>query len=151
MPSSFHEGRIDVGGKNQTTWRAKTVITPKGPMTRRQIAEAFSIPFGTVCRRLWQKYPPDRLFMPPMKAQYRSACRNTRKVRTWKTAWGTETSKEVARRLHIKTQNFVDRVRIFNWTLEDAVNTPGYGIRGRHFIIPPDEYRRRYQELHAND
>jgi len=144
------------GGLTCTSFRAQLIDTPKGPMTRREAAKAFNLAYGTLIRRLWLKYPPDKLFLPPMKAQQRAAHRYKRKgegnpYRTWKTAWGTETSWEVAARVRIKPWSFVMRVQDFNWTLEDAANTPGYGIRGTHFIIPPDEYQRRYRELHGND
>src|SRR5882672_365548 len=141
---------IGMGGRNQTTWRPKTVLTPKGPMTRRQIAEAFNIPFGTVCRRLWQKYPPDKLFLPPIKTHGYPYARTGNPFRIWKTAWGTETSGEIAKRIGLDYQKFKQRVRVSGWTLEDAANTPSRGIRGKHFIIPPDEYRRRYRELHGH-
>ena len=41
---------------------ASLIETPAGPMTRRQASEFSGIPFGTICRRVWEKCPVHLLF-----------------------------------------------------------------------------------------
>lgn len=38
------------------------------------------------------------------------------------------------------------RKRLMRWPLEDALNTPAHGVRGRHFIMPPEEFRERMKK-----
>jgi hypothetical protein len=41
---------------------SELIDTPKGRMTRRDASIAFGIPFGTLCRRIWEGCPADLLF-----------------------------------------------------------------------------------------
>ena len=58
--------RLGIGCRDRarSTYQPRTIETPRGVMTRRQASAEFGIPFGTLCRRIWEGRPPEFIFNP---------------------------------------------------------------------------------------
>jgi hypothetical protein len=57
------------------------------------------------------------------------------------TPWGVLSVNATARKMGVHERTLRDRLK--SWSYADALNTPPYGVRGKHFILPPDEFARR--------
>ena len=161
--------------------RDHLIETPKGPMTRTQAAQVFGIARNTIIRRVWEGWPPERVFEKPRtpkaiyvttkSGRYRLADlvsdKNKRgivaqrmrrgipdhlaldlnrrfgsgNVRRFATPWGFLTFPHIARKIGITYEGL--RYRFQAWPVEDALNTPPFGKRGEHFIMPAEEFCSR--------
>lgn len=113
-------------------------------MTRRQIAAHYGIPFGTVCRQLWEGATVKEML----------AARAAHATRTYKlpvkgrvtgkfaTPWGMLSYYGIATRLGLSIHTLRTRVNQHGMSYDLAFNTPSYGKPGTHYIMPPEEYRR---------
>lgn len=113
------------------------IPTEAGELTIGEIAERLGITYGIAHARYRRgRGRPDR----------------GRQIR-YLTPWGVLTVFSIAKRMGIAQTSLVARVYGYNgaWTLEQAFNTPPYGKRGQHFIMPPEEYRRRCEQVARKD
>jgi hypothetical protein len=149
-------------------------------MTRKQASAHFNIPLGTIIRRVWLKWPMDKVFASPGRKHrlyvrvngervlltsavpYDSPRYNRARNRLmvgWPeelalapaigaqshaalmTPWGVLSVNATARKIGVNDVTL--RSRLKRWSYHDALNTPPYGVRGEHFILPPDEFARR--------
>lgn len=117
--------------------------TPRGPMTLDGAAEAFSVPKNTLRSRRFRGVSGDKLFQPP-RPNYGAP------ILYW-TPYGRVTLFGLSRATGIPRKTFYERLnnRHMRWSEEDAFNTPRYGVRGRHFLMPPAEYHRRLAAVQA--
>lgn len=127
-----------------TPSQAQTIDTPDGPMTRDQAAKHYRINKNTLIRRIWSGWPPERWFEDPYKLAKRPP--SQRKGR-FITPYGRMTILEVADLLGMDYATLRYRLYVACWSDEEALNTPLYGARGKQFILPPEEYKRRRAEV----
>jgi predicted DNA-binding protein (UPF0251 family) len=113
--------------------RRLLVDTPDGPMTRAEAASFYGVNRRTLTRRLWEGKPVRRALTPALE----------KRRRIWDTPYGRMSLYRLQNIIQIDIGMLLSRVYRLRWTEEDAFNTPPFGKRGRHFILPPDEYRRR--------
>lgn len=127
---------------------ARPINTPDGWMTRKQAAQHYGIAYNTLVRRLWKNWPIERAIQPATTKMRRDKYPPAG-VQRYHTPWGYETTFQAAKRMGMTKEALDDRLRKRKWrrgqawAQEEAFNTPPYGKRGVHFIIPPEEYRRR--------
>ena len=125
------------------------IWTPDGPMTRGEAAKRYGIPKGTLIRRIWANWPPERWFEPPKKAMSRARPVSERAGR-FITPYGRLNLTGLAALLDISYETLRNRLYRLGWSEEDTFNTPPYGIPGKNCILPRDEYRdRRLRELES--
>lgn len=117
--------------------RRQLIETPNGTMTRKKAAAFYGVNLNTLTRRLWRGLPVERAIIP---AEFG-------RCRVWVTPYGRTTLYRLSEILGIRATTLFARVYKLKWKEEDAFNTPAYGLRGHHFILPPAEYRRRLQEV----
>lgn len=127
-------------GKLMTSDTADLIPTPDGPMTRSQAAKHYRINKNTLIRRIWSGWPPERWFEDPYKSAKR---RPAQRPGGFVTPYGKLTLWGVAEALDIDFATLRYRLYVANWPEEEAFNTPLYGARGKQFILPPEEYRKR--------
>ena len=165
----------------------RLIETPKGPMTRTEAAKAFGIARNTIIRRIWEGWPPERVFEKPKSCKaiyvvtkagrYRLAdlVRDERRrhtvagrlrrgipdhlavdlsrrfvgahIRHYPSPWGLLTLPGIAQKIGITLGGL--RYRLQSWTVEEALNTPPFGARGQHSIMPVEEFRRRMKRCEA--
>lgn len=122
------------------------IDTPRGPMSRREAAAEFKIPFGTICRRIWEGQPPEKIFKPYVKPPLiKKEVTRKRKspIGYFITPWGRMSLAKISEKIGFLSQNtLANRLYQYGWTQEEAFNTPIYGKPGLHFILPPEEYKR---------
>lgn len=122
---------------------ATPIDTPLGKMTREQAAVCFGISKASLIRRIWLGWPMDKVFGPPIKRV--KAERPYRGNRSkYVSPWGHVPLKNVAFEIGVSLTTLNNRLAM--WTVEEAFNTPPFGVKGRHFVMPPEEYRRRIDE-----
>lgn len=160
------------------------IQTPDGWMTRRQASKFYGININTLHRRIYQKWPMERIFTKPNKhgakpkikavvdgkevfivevyghqsIEYRRAlCRRDRgwsedrliepprkpKTKPIVTPWGIMTVYEAAKYVGVSGSVNLKRRLELGWSIEEALNTPPHGVRGRHFVMCPKEFKRR--------
>lgn len=130
------------------------IDTPRGRMTRREAATAFGLAYGTVCRRVWEEWPPERAFSAPeVKYATPPARRRRRRLRRgyFMTPWGRMGLAQVALKIGISRNSLSARLYSYRWPQELAFNTAPLGRPGVNYIMPPAEYRRLVQEQHRRE
>ena len=125
-------------------WRRGLIDTPEGPMTRKEAVERSGLPLGTIARRIWAGWPPERLFDPAARHQYRlRKPGGARPARLFTTPYGQLTLAGIAAIVGIAPKAMQMRLTTYRWSQEEAFNTPRHAARGTHPILPATEYRRR--------
>lgn len=61
-----------------------------------------------------------------------------------KTPWGMLSINKASDKIGVTPNTLIYRLK--NWPIEYALNTPGNGVRGKHFIMSPEEFRKRMNE-----
>jgi hypothetical protein len=119
-------------------------------MTRGEAAALYKVPKGTVIRRIWQGWPPDKWFMPPLRPAPKPRKAPTRKG-SYVTPYGRVTLQAIADIVGISYASMRGRLYIAGWPQVEAFNTPPHGKPGVHFIMPEEEYYlRRAKVLEAD-
>ena len=130
------------------------IETPDGPMTRREAAARYKLPYGTLVRRLWLGWPPERAF-GPSETKFATPPIRRRHKRLRKgyfmTPWGRMGLARIALRVGMSANSLKSRLYHHRWPIELAFNTPPFGKPGVNFIMPPAEYRRLVQEHHRRE
>jgi len=111
------------------------ISTPDGLMTRAEAASFYGVNRSTLRRRLWEGVPVERAIEPAKE----------RGRRMWDTPYGRMSLYRLQEVIGVEIRTLQARVYYLHWTEEEAFNTPAYGKRGQHFILSPEEYRRRLQ------
>lgn len=117
--------------------RRLLVNTPDGMMTRAEAASFYGVNRRTLTRRLWEGVPVKRALEPAKE----------KRRRIWDTPYGRMSLYRLQSIIRVDVGTLLSRIYRSRWTEEDAFNTPAYGKRGHHFILPPAEYRRRLREV----
>ena len=113
-------------------------------MTRKEAVERSGLPAGTIARRIWAGWPPERLFDPAARHLYRPRKpAQPRAVRLFTTPYGQLTLAGIAAIVGIAPKAMQMRLTTYRWSQEEAFNTPKHAARGTHPILPVAEYRRR--------
>lgn len=128
------------------------IDTPDGPMTRGEAAAHYNIPKNTIIRRIWLGWPMDKVFLPPNTAMKRKHDPSKYRNLKWEgkggfiTAYGRLTLRRIAEIVGITENAMHSRLHTYQWTEDEAFNTPMFGRAGKHFVLPPEEYARRKRE-----
>lgn len=125
---------------------ATFIDTPLGKMTRADAAMAFAIPINTIHSRIHRGLSTEEVFAEPRLPGERAKDRQAVKL-GYLTAWGRLSLAEIAKILGISAMGLYDRIYRGGWPHEIAFNTPPLGVPGQHFIMAPEEYRKRCVNL----
>lgn len=116
------------------------IQTPAGPMTRKEAADYYGIPRGTLTRRIWAGWPRELWFAKSMPQYRRPPRRQKRGVLC--TPFGMMTIPAYAEKSGLEESAITTRRYVLKWSNEHALNTPRRGVPGEDFIYPIDEWRR---------
>lgn len=125
------------------------IDTPKGPMTRKEAAKAFNISINCLHGRIHRGEPMEILFRPQVTRTRRESRKP--KPKGFATAYGRLTLEELAPKIGLAPATLQNRLYHYGWPHELAFNTPVFGVPGHHFILPPDEYRKRCCRVLASE
>ena len=108
-------------------------------MTRKEAVERSGLPAGTIARRIWAGWPPERLFDPAARHRYRPRKPGgARAARLFTTPYGQLTLAEIAAIVGIAPKAMQMRLTTYRWSQEEAFNTPKHAARGpiRYCLSP---------------
>ncbi len=126
------------------------IDTPDGPMTRGEAAARYKVPKGTVIRRIWQGWPPEKWFIPPHRPVPKPR-KDTVRRGSYVTPYGRVTLQAIADIVGIAYDTMRARLYMAGWSQVEAFNTPPKGKPGKDFIMPEAEYYlRRAKVLEAD-
>lgn len=100
---------------------------------------AGTIEYDRAVRRHSRGVTGDDLFAPAYRMQRRPG------YRIYVTAYGVKTLTEMSEILNIPYPTLKTRNSL-GWIHDEIFNTPVFGVRGVHFIIPRKEYERKKRE-----
>lgn len=101
-------------------------------LTAHEAAEELGLSYGQFYNRHRRKTLP-----------WQKNDRPSRRRRLYLSPWGRLGLYAIAKKVGISLTALDDRLHRHRWEPCDAFNTPPYGKRGEHFIMPVDEYCRR--------
>lgn len=130
---------------------AAKLQTPAGPMTRAEIAAHYGIPFGTVCRLLWEGWTAEAIIQKPPRPPGKVRTPTPYRWGRFLTPWGRMALAAVADRIHMPERTLNNRIYRYGWTEEDTFNTPSHGTRGIDCFMPFAEWRAGVEEARVRE
>ncbi len=123
-------------------------LTPDGWMTKKEIAAHYGLRMNTIHSRCFRKVSPEELVEKPTRGKGKP---KQKPPKAWArpTAWGMLTPKQISAITGVSVNTVNIRLRDHGWSRDEAYNTPLYGVKGRHFHMPMDEYVRRREQVEA--
>lgn len=118
--------------------------TPSGPMTRRQVAKAYGLAYGTIVRRALAGLSGEALVCKP---RYDRTYVRQRKSGVYVSPWGLLTHSQLADKIGISVDSFRCRIYTHKWFWHDALNTLPGANRGNRLIMPWRDYLVQFDSV----